>query len=234
MQLYDDIIDDFEDHVAYWSNQYSEEIQAQYNSPQLDYTHHVENAIVFNHDLRRNPDGIKQVIVADNPGICEQLEERYLIGDAGERACTFYATHLGMNFRHDAIILNKTPVHTLITNDLKHIELADGIGLDIMQQYMCDMALKLMKLLDCPLWIVGHSHFAKIFKIFADKIVSDTQYLPDRVNNIFVFKHFSRNWFLREYNREYNEEVKHTCSVVDPIEVLTRIGICNRINKLGF
>jgi hypothetical protein len=114
---YDNIIDDFEERIAYWSNMYSDEIQEQYNSMR-DYTHHIENAIVFNHDLRRNPVGVRQIIVADNPGICEQLEERYLIGDAGEKACIFYATHLDMNFRQASIILNKTPIHTKITTDL--------------------------------------------------------------------------------------------------------------------
>jgi hypothetical protein len=96
------------------------------------------------------------------------------------------------------------------------------------------MALKLMKLLDCPLWIVGHSHFTKIFKTFADRIVSNTWDLPDREKNIFVFKHFSRNWFMREFKREYDNDVKRIGFEADPIGVLTRIGTCNRRRTLGF
>ena len=77
-----------------------------------------ETPIVYNHSLDelQVSDQIKLIIVSDNPGKNEQLHknQRYLVGQAGKVAEGFFRRNpeLNIDFRREAIILNKTPIHT--------------------------------------------------------------------------------------------------------------------------
>ena len=87
----------------------------------------VETPIVYNTALDKftQEDQIKLIVVGDNPGKNEQLEcnRAYLVGQAGKLGDKFFndSPELGINFRKNVIILNKTPVHSPKTKDLAFI-----------------------------------------------------------------------------------------------------------------
>ena len=86
-----------------------------------------ETPIVYNRDLDKitQDDEIKLIVIGDNPGKDEQLQKnnRYLVGQAGKLADSFFKKNptLNIDFRKNVIILNKTPVHSAKTNQLKFI-----------------------------------------------------------------------------------------------------------------
>ena len=86
-----------------------------------------ETSVVYNRDLDKltKDDEIKLIVIGDNPGKDEQLAKnnRYLVGQAGKIADGFFKKNaeLGVDFRKNVIILNKTPVHSAKTVQLKKI-----------------------------------------------------------------------------------------------------------------
>ena len=84
----------------------------------------LENPVVYNRFLDdvTKDDEIKLIVIGDNPGMDEQKEKncRYLVGQSGKIATSFFAKHeeLGIDFRKNVLILNKTPLHTPKTKDL--------------------------------------------------------------------------------------------------------------------
>ena len=87
----------------------------------------VETPVVYNHALDDIAPGdeIGLILVADNPGRREQAAEnrRYLVGPSGKIAEKFFRENpaLGIDFRKNAIILNKTPIHTPRTAELREL-----------------------------------------------------------------------------------------------------------------
>ncbi|MDR2552091.1 MAG: hypothetical protein LBD31_02845 [Treponema sp.] len=87
----------------------------------------VDTPAVYNLALDElTPDSeIKMILVADNPGRREQAAEnrRYLVGPSGKIAEGFFRSSpaLGIDFRANVLILNKTPVHTPRTAELKEL-----------------------------------------------------------------------------------------------------------------
>jgi hypothetical protein len=87
----------------------------------------VETPVVYNNALEDvGPDSeIKLILVADNPGRREQAAEnrRYLVGPSGKIAEKFFRDNpeLGIDFRKNVIILNKTPIHTPRTAELRDL-----------------------------------------------------------------------------------------------------------------
>ena len=93
----------------------------------------VETPVVYNRALDDlGPrDGISFILVADNPGKKEQLaaNNRYLVGQSGKLAEGFFRDRLGVDFRKEVVILNKTPIHTPKTAELRRLlALADAAG----------------------------------------------------------------------------------------------------------
>jgi hypothetical protein len=91
----------------------------------------VETSVVYNRaldDISEDWDEIKVVLVADNPGKKEQLAEnnRYLVGQSGKLAERWFRRELGMDFRREVLILNKTPIHTPKTAELKLLKKHSG------------------------------------------------------------------------------------------------------------
>ena len=86
-----------------------------------------ETTVVYNRALDdlTPEDQIKLIVIGDNPGKDEQLAKnnRYLVGQAGKIAEGYFRRNpeLGVDFRKNVIILNKTPVHSAKTNQLKQI-----------------------------------------------------------------------------------------------------------------
>ena len=97
------------------------EAAAQAKTPDYPF----ETSVVYNRDLDKltPADEIKLIVIGDNPGKDEQLAKnnRYLVGQAGKIADGFFKKNpeLGVDFRKNVIILNKTPVHSAKTIQLK-------------------------------------------------------------------------------------------------------------------
>lgn len=126
----------------------------------------LENAVVYNtaFDSVTAESAVKLIVVGDNPGKSEQLNKNrtYLIGQSGKIAEGFFRNHaeLGIDFRKDVLILNKTPVHTAKTKELvQFCKRAGKVAADIVaesQKYMALLAFRLQQLYSCEIWIVGY------------------------------------------------------------------------------
>lgn len=157
------------------------------NTPSYSF----ETPIVYNWDLDRftRDDDIKLIVIGDNPGKDEQLlkNNKYLVGQAGKIADGFFKRNpeLGVDFRKNVIILNKTPVHSAKTNQLKHIIKNGGVQVAALiqesQLWMAEQTAKLHSAL-CSgasgggvapeLWLVGYAELKGkgIFIPYRDKL----------------------------------------------------------------
>ena len=157
------------------------------NTPSYSF----ETPIVYNRDLDRftRDDDIKLIVIGDNPGKDEQLlkNNKYLVGQAGKIADGFFKRNpeLGVDFRKNVIILNKTPVHSAKTNQLKHIIKNGGVQVAALiqesQLWMAEQTAKLHSAL-CSgasgggvapeLWLVGYAELKGkgIFIPYRDKL----------------------------------------------------------------
>lgn len=111
-----------------WSALCGELIPLQKSAAQKDTPPYpVQTPVVYNRALNEiTQDGeIRLIVIGDNPGKDEQLEKnnRYLVGQSGKIAEGFFRKNpaLGIQFRENAIILNKTPIHTAKTSHLKFL-----------------------------------------------------------------------------------------------------------------
>jgi hypothetical protein len=127
----------------------------------------VETPIVYNEALDEvtQKDKIKLILVADNPGRREQAAEnrRYLVGPSGKIADKFFREHpeLDIDFRKNVLILNKTPIHTPRTAELRELcrlggpKLTDAVNDS--QRTMVRLLLEYHLILpDAPVWIIGY------------------------------------------------------------------------------
>ncbi len=157
------------------------------NTPSYSF----ETPIVYNRDLDRftRDDDIKLIVIGDNPGKDEQLlkNNKYLVGQSGKIADGFFKRNpeLGVDFRKNVIILNKTPVHSAKTNQLKHIIKNGGVQVAALiqesQLWMAEQTAKLHSAL-CSgasgggvapeLWLVGYAELKGkgIFIPYRDKL----------------------------------------------------------------
>ena len=84
----------------------------------------LETPVVYNQalDSIAETDDIRLLVIGDNPGKDEQLlkNRRYLVGQAGKLGAGFFRANLELevDFRKNAVILNKTPIHTAKTKQL--------------------------------------------------------------------------------------------------------------------
>ena len=199
----------------------------------------VETPIVYNTALDDldSTDDIRLILVADNPGRREQAAEnrRYLVGPSGKLAETFFRENpaLGIDFRANAIILNKTPVHTARTAELRELCRLGGTEMtDIIAESQRTMARLLLEfhqaLAPVPVWIIGYSEMKKggIFEAYTDEIQSlyDTSKYK---NDIALFRHFSMNQFTIDINQQAKKK--------EPVDqTLERIGAAYRQRIFGW
>lgn len=190
-----------------------------------------ENPVVYNTDLDKITvqDDIKLIVIGDNPGKDEQLtkNQRYLCGQAGKIAEGYFKKNpeLGVDFRKNVIILNKTPVHSAKTNQLKTMMKEGGKSVENLiletQMWMAQKTAKLhcdlcaaagVEDFKPELWLVGYSELkGKGFFIpYRDELKKI--YETDGNlwwNNVYVFQHFSMNRFtidLSEYCKSEHYE----------------------------
>ena len=106
----------FKKKVAEWGAYNKELIPLQKESSKNDTpSYPLETPIVYNTSLDSitEEDDIKLIVIGDNPGKDEQRakNQKYLVGQSGKLAENFFKKNntLGIDFRKNTIILNKTP-----------------------------------------------------------------------------------------------------------------------------
>ncbi len=168
----------------------------------------VDNYVVFNRDIEKlYIENIKYIVVADNPGMEEQKEEnsRYLIGKSGKIMRNFFAQHnLVSDFDKEVLVLNKTPIHTPSTGDLKELKGISSILYES-QRFMARIIADIHYLSDSDLWLVGCSNLRKkgLFEAFYNEIkeiYGSNLSFTNKRKRLFCFKHFSYGNFSREIN----------------------------------
>lgn len=210
-------------------------------------TYPVHTPIVYPHaleELTQSDPVPALILVSDNPGKEEQLhtQQRYLVGQSGRVAQGFFSRHaqLGFDFRTDVMLLNKTPLHTAKTVQLRalvRLLAQDPAGtararqvqsfLHRSQCWMARRTCQLQRSLGCDLWIVGYSELKSghLFEPYARLL----QTVCDRRTPLFVFQHFSMNCFARDFAkaraRSPQQQVRDT---------LKDLGLHHRQQILGF
>jgi len=189
-------------------------------------SYQVETPIVYNgslDDVNRDSE-IRLILVADNPGRREQATEnrRYLVGPSGKIAEKFFRDNpvLDIDFRKNVIILNKTPIHTPRTVELRNLCKLGGISVETAlaesQRLMVRLLVEFRQAFACetgtalPVWITGYSEMRKggVFEVYTNELKS-TYGNTDAVAGvtvpgeaIFLYRHFSMNQFTIDLRRQ--------------------------------
>jgi hypothetical protein len=198
----------------------------------------VETPIVYNtaiDDIQQDSD-ITLILVADNPGRREQASEnrRYLVGPSGKIAEKFFRDNpvLKIDFRKNVIILNKTPVHTPRTVELKELRALGGTALekalDESQRLMARLLFEFHKSFSygkekpVPVWITGYSEMKKngVFAAYTNELKTIYN-KSELVKTLFLYRHFSMNQFTIDLKRQ-------TAPGESTVKTLKRIGAAYR------
>ncbi|MDR1253238.1 MAG: hypothetical protein LBK62_13925 [Treponema sp.] len=212
----------------------------------------VETPIVYNGALDDVSAGseIRLILVADNPGRREQaaVNRRYLVGPSGKIAEGFFRGNpsLGIDFRENTVILNKTPIHTPRTADLRELCRLGGPGLvKALAESQRTMARLLLEfhqaLAPVPVWITGYSEMRPdgIFAAYTETLGELYRAPAGRQAAagitgrsplwewLFVYRHFSMNQFTIDLRRQ--------AAPGESLETsLARIGTAYRRRILGW
>jgi len=181
----------------------------------------VETPVVYNSALDgiTQSDEIKLILVADNPGRREQAAEnrRYLVGPSGKIAQKFFRDNpaLGIDFLKNAIILNKTPIHSPRTVELRELckmgsrEWGVGSGgiaaaLEESQKIMASLLLEFHKAFLCPVWITGYSEMKKrgLFETYTQALNDIYMDRKEMYKQIYIYRHFSMNQFTIDLKQQ--------------------------------
>lgn len=172
------------------------------------YSNYSGITAVYNNEIGciDNPDKIKYILIADNPGKKEECKKKYLIGTAGQAARSFFeGNELVKDFSKEVLVLNKTFIYTDRTGGLKSFyndpEKAELVKES--QLFMAELAFDFHRMLNCSLWIVGLSNLSEsgIFKGFRDSINEYYENSKDRklIDKVRCYKHFSYGHFIKDF-----------------------------------
>lgn len=199
-----------------------------------------ETSVVYNRALDdvKPEDEIKLIVIGDNPGKDEQLarNNRYLVGQAGKIAEGYFRRNpeLGVDFRRNAIILNKTPVHSAKTIQLNTIAKLGGEKIATLlkesQIWMAQKTAELHSKLGTELWLVGYSELKdkKIFSPYRDALKASCT--EEAWNRVYVFQHFSMNRFSIDLADFIKAEKKENAPLESNIHEL---GVLHRNEIFG-
>jgi len=208
----------------------------------------VETPVVYNSALDgfTSSNEIKLILVADNPGKREQAAQnrRYLVGPSGKIAKKFFLDNpaLGIDFLKNVIILNKTPIHTPRTVELRELcrmeaqsggaisdACAISIALEESQKTMASLLLEFHEALGTPVWITGYSEMKKggIFEVYTESLKELYSEKQEMFKQIYFYRHFSMNQFTIDLKQQSLPEETLTKS-------LRRIGTAYRKRILNF
>jgi len=205
---FDAFRNDFKNMISVWSGAVSNLAELQKSAADAAKTpsYNIETPVVYNTalDFITQNDEIKIIVIGDNPGKNEQLlkNRKYLVGQAGKIGEGFFRKNpeLGIDFRRNAIILNKTPVHSAKTAQLKYIKKAGGFAaeklLEETQLWMAEKTAEIAAVLGAEIWLVGYNDLkAKgLFSVYRDKLKERCTRLGI-LDKLLVFQHFSMNRF---------------------------------------
>jgi hypothetical protein len=198
----------------------------------------IETPVVYNSALDniKKSDDIKLLLVADNPGRREQRadERAYLVGPSGKIAAGFFKkeTALGIDFRKNVIILNKTPIHTPRTVLLRDLSKIGGANTALLiedsQREAAKLLLEFYTVFKTPVWIIGYSEMKKrgLFEIYTKELCS---FISDNLiaeDDLFFFRHFSMNQFTIDLNKQKKPDETSAAA-------LSRIGRAYRDRIFG-
>jgi hypothetical protein len=201
----------------------------------------VRGALVYNGALDDFGPGdeIRLILVGDNPGRREQETGRYLVGPSGKIAEGFFrgAAELGIDFRKNVLILNKTPVHTPRTAELRELCRRGGPALAgriaETQRFMASLLLEFQRALSgaapLPVWITGYSEMKRGGAFEAYTAALTELYAgaaPSLRDRVFLYRHFSMNQFSVDLRRQAEGEGVRAA--------LDRIGRSYRKRILGW
>lgn len=204
----------------------------------------VQTPVVYNGDLDGfGPDSdVKLILVADNPGRREQSAEnrRYLVGPSGKLADGWFRARpeLGIDFRSNVVVLNKTPIHTPRTAELRELARLGGaeVAAAVAESQAAmaglirrfHLALNRGRPAPLPLWIIGYSELGrgKLFEPFA-RALSEA-YAQDALrDSVLLFRHFSMN--------QFSADMRKRAAAGEPVgRVLERVGTEYRLRELGW
>ena len=233
LEYFNNFCNSFKNKVTEWNNQAKSLIVVQNKAKDFfnNVDYELQTPIVYNtalDEITQN-DEIKLIVIGDNPGKDEQLakNQKYLVGQAGKLGNNFFKNHeeLGINFRKNVIILNKTPIHSAKTNHLKKFASFGGKEIeDLIKETQIWMAqetaklhqnlLKVSENKDFPqLWLVGYSELKEkgIFTDYKNELKKQYQTSEESKNawnNVFVYQHFSMNRFSIDL-KEFSTEIKN-------------------------
>ena len=178
----------------------------------------VETPVVYNTALDEitSTGEIKLILVADNPGRREQAAEnrRYLVGPSGKIAQKFFRDNpsLGIDFLKNVIILNKTPIHTPRTNELRELcriagesgDASVAAALEESQKKMASLLLDFQIALGTPVWITGYSEMKKggIFEAYTQSLKDLYLKKEEIYKQLLFFRHFSMNQFTIDLKQQ--------------------------------
>lgn len=187
------------------------------------YSH--DTPVVYNRawDGITEEDEIRLIVVGDNPGKEEQLASKraYLVGQSGRVAEGFFRRNpaLGVDFRRNAMITNKTPVHTAKTKHLKYLSAkgspAVARAIQESQLEMARLTARLHQRLCAEngtrLYMVGYAELKGkgIFIPWRDELAASYASAPEAWEAVLAFQHFSMNRFLVDL-KNYMEEKSET------------------------
>ncbi|HOK00241.1 MAG TPA: hypothetical protein PLW34_11855 [Termitinemataceae bacterium] len=183
----------------------------------------IETPVVYNHewDDIGPHDDIRLILIADNPGRREQeaKNRRYLIGPSGKILERFFQQYpeLGIQNRRQILILNKTPIHTPRTTDLKFLNREPAVASLLIEglRKMAEFAYRAQTIFPAiPLWIIGYSEMSKgkLFWPYTEHLLRFYEQDPLSYSRLFLFRHFSMNQFIIDLarHRTNNEPVPET------------------------
>ena len=203
--------DEFKNKVEEWKKLLPQLTELQREAARLAKTpeYPFETPVVYNRALDdvKQEDEIKLIVIGDNPGKDEQRasNNRYLVGQAGKIAEGYFRKNpeLGVDFRRNVIILNKTPVHSAKTVQLNTIAKRGGPEVAKLiydsQIWMAKKTAALHVALGTELWLVGYSELKdkKLFCPYRDALrkALEADDVQQAWKKVYVFQHFSMNRF---------------------------------------
>ena len=254
-KIFCDFKNDLKKMVTKWQEQFPNlkdlQKQAAIIAKTPDYP--FETPIVYNlalEEISKN-DEIKLIVIGDNPGKDEQLAKnnKYLVGQAGKIAEGFFKRNesLGIDFRKNVIILNKTPIHSAKTSQLKTIARLGGEKISEFikesqiwmakrtAQLHIEMNNQILQENQTELWLVGYSELKEkgLFLNYRDELKK--YYLADDKSKsnwqkVFVYQHFSMNRFTIDL-KNYIEKKIDNCKI--DREILHELGQIHRTEIFG-
>jgi hypothetical protein len=237
--------DGFRARVAEWSATLPGLADAQRRLAEAtgDTGYAVETPIVYNRALDEvgPDDDIAWLVVADNPGKREQeaAMNRYLVGRSGQAAERFFARELGVDFRRRVVVVNKTPVHTPKTAQLRKLARIMPEARPVLeesQRYMASLVPELQACLGASVWVMGLSELRPkgLFETWRTALNeayrrADADALARGLSapseGLYGFNHFSMGSFATDLKRRR--------ALGEPVvDAVLRIGVENRTRLL--